>query len=74
MGNYFVLYKSDSLIGINKTYEVEYFNLKKDGTFEYQFTLNPFIQLNEIMGNIKFKDEKNDLVFNFIIWNCNLFF
>ena len=28
MGNYFVLYKSDSLIGINKTYEVEYFNLK----------------------------------------------
>ena len=52
MGNYFVLYKSDSLIGINKTYEVEYFNLKKDGTFEYQFTLNPFIQLNEIMGNV----------------------
>ncbi len=52
MGSYFVLYKSDTLIGINKTYEVEYFNLKKDGTFEYQFTLNPFIQLNEIMGNV----------------------
>ena len=52
MGNYFVLYKSDSLIGINKSYEVEYFDLKKDGTFEYQFTLNPFIQLNEIMGNV----------------------
>ena len=52
MGNYFVLYKSDTLIGINKTYEVEYFDLKNDGTFEYQFTLNPFIQLNEIMGNV----------------------
>lgn len=52
MDKYFVLYKSDSLIGINKTYEVEYFNLNQDGTFEYQFTLNPFIQLNKIMGNV----------------------
>ena len=52
MGNYFVHYKSDTVIGINKTYEVEYFNLQKDSTLEYQFTLNPFIQLNEIMGNV----------------------
>jgi len=52
MGNYFVLYKSDTLNGINKTYEVEYFHLKENGTFEYQFTLNPFIQLNDIMGNV----------------------
>ncbi len=52
MGNYYVHYKSDTLIGINKTYEVEYFDLKNDGSFEYQFTLHPFIQLNEIMGNV----------------------
>ena len=52
MGNYYVHYKSDTLIGINKTYEVEYFDLQKDGSFEYQFTLHPFIQLNKIMGNV----------------------
>jgi len=52
MGSYFVHYKSDTLIGINKTYEVEYFDLQEDGSFEYQFTLHPFIQLNEIMGNV----------------------
>ena len=52
MGNYHVLYKSDTLLGINKTYEVEYFNLLKDSTYDYQFTLHPFIQLNKIMGNV----------------------
>ena len=52
MGNYHVLYKSDTLLGINKTYEVEYFNLLSDSSYDYLFTLNPFIQLNEIMGNV----------------------
>ena len=52
MGNYHVLYKSDTLLGINKTYEVEYFNLLEDSSFDYQFTLYPFIQMNEIMGNV----------------------
>ena len=52
MGNYYVHYKSDTLLGINKTYEVEYFSLKEEGGFTYEFTLNPFIQLNEIMGNV----------------------
>ena len=52
MGNYHVLYKSDTLLGINKTYEVEYFNLLEDSSYAYQFTLHPFIQLNEIMGNV----------------------
>ncbi|MEZ7925855.1 MAG: cytochrome c biogenesis protein CcsA [Flavobacteriales bacterium] len=52
MGNYHVLYKSDTLLGINKIYEVEYFNLLEDSSYAYQFTLHPFIQLNEIMGNV----------------------
>jgi cytochrome c-type biogenesis protein CcmF len=52
MGDYYVLYKSDTLIGINKTYEVEYFNLQENGTYNYLYTLNPYIQLNEIMGNV----------------------
>lgn len=52
MGSYFVCYSSDTLIGINKTYEVEYFKLEENGSFTYQFTLFPFIQLNEIMGNV----------------------
>ena len=52
MGNFHVLYKSDTLLGINKTYEVEYFNLLDDSSYAYQFTLHPFIQLNEIMGNV----------------------
>ena len=52
MGNYFVCYSSDTLIGINKTYEVQYFKLQDNGEFNYQFTLHPFIQLNEIMGNV----------------------
>jgi cytochrome c-type biogenesis protein CcmF len=52
MGNYHVLYKSDTLLGINKTYEVEYFNLLEDSSYAYQFTLHPFIQLNKIMGNV----------------------
>ena len=52
MGNYYVHYKSDTLLGINKTYEVEYFSLGTEGEFKYEFTLNPFIQLNEIMGNV----------------------
>ena len=64
MGTYFVLYKSDTLIGINKTYEVEYFNLKEDGKFEYQFTLNPFIQLNEIMGNVAEPSTKHFLLYD----------
>ena len=52
MGSYFVCYSNDTLIGINKTYEVEYFKLQENGSFTYQFTLFPFIQLNEIMGNV----------------------
>lgn len=64
MGTYFVLYKSDTLIGINKTYEVQYFNLKDDGEFEYQFTLNPFIQLNEIMGNVAEPSTKHFLLYD----------
>lgn len=64
MGHYFVCYTSDTLIGINKIYEVEYFKLLKNGDFVYQFTLNPFIQLNEIMGNVAEPSTKHFALFD----------
>lgn len=64
MDKYYVLYKSDSLEGINKKYEIEYFNKNKMGQLEYLFTLNPFIQLNNIMGNVAEPSTKHFLLYD----------
>jgi len=52
MGDYYVHYKYDTLKGINMNYHVEYFEKNEAGQLEFQFSLDPFIQLNEIMGNV----------------------
>jgi len=53
MGNYYVTYKDKTVDGIHIRYEVEY--LKADhesGKLKKEFSLFPFVQLNERMGNV----------------------
>lgn len=53
MGDYFVTYSGKEQIGINVFYNIEYY--KEDpvsGEKKLDFTLRPFIQLNERMGNV----------------------
>jgi cytochrome c-type biogenesis protein CcmF len=62
MGDYFVVYKGKRKEGINVVYEIEYlkFDELKKG-FNYEFTLSPFIQLNDRMGNAPEPDTRHFL-------------
>lgn len=53
MGEYYVTYKGKEKEGINQYYEVEYLKANHNaGGFTKEFSLKPFIQLNERMGNV----------------------
>lgn len=53
MGEYYVTYKGKQEEGIHIRYEVEYFKANhSNGQLEKQFSLFPFVQLNERMGNV----------------------
>jgi cytochrome c-type biogenesis protein CcmF len=53
MGEYYVTYKGKEKEGFNQYYEVEYLKANhKAGGFSKEFSLKPFIQLNERMGNV----------------------
>lgn len=60
MGAYFVTYKGQRKEGINVYYEVEYLT-QKEGKYNHEFTLNPFLQLNERMGNVAEPDTRHFL-------------
>jgi cytochrome c-type biogenesis protein CcmF len=60
MGDYLVCYRGKSIDGINIRYEIEY--MKRDsltGEVSKEFTLYPFIQLNERMGNAAEPDTRH---------------
>lgn len=62
MGDYLVCYKGKFKEGINIKFEIEY--MKKDsltGSITKEFTLYPFIQLNERMGNAAEPDTRHFL-------------
>ncbi|HEY6162060.1 MAG TPA: cytochrome c biogenesis protein CcsA [Bacteroidia bacterium] len=62
MGNYYVTYLGKDKEGIRIRYKVEY--MKKDsltGKFDSLFTLTPFIQLNDRMGNAAEPDTRHFL-------------
>lgn len=52
MGDYHVVYRGDSIGGINVYYTVDYFRKNKQGKLVKDFTLHPFIQTNPRMGNV----------------------
>jgi cytochrome c-type biogenesis protein CcmF len=53
MGNYYVTYTGREKDGVNVFFNIEYYKLNANsGSKEKQFTLRPFVQLNERMGNV----------------------
>ena len=53
MGKYFVTYSGRKQVGINVLFNIQYFTIdQKDGSRIKEFELNPFVQLNERMGNV----------------------
>lgn len=52
MGEYFVSYRGKEKRGINFYYLVDYYKENEAKELEKQFTLEPFVQLNERMGNV----------------------
>ncbi len=61
MGKYFVTYKGQTNQGINAIYDVEYLTKNPDDTYNKEFTLHPFIQLNPRMGNVAEPDTRHFL-------------
>lgn len=61
MGEYFVAYRGREREGINVKYQVDYYQLGKQGTLEDAFTLYPFVQLNPRMGNAAEPDTRHFL-------------
>lgn len=61
MGKYFVTYKGQTNEGINAIYEVEYLTKNADDSYNHEFTLHPFIQLNPRMGNVAEPDTRHFL-------------
>ncbi len=52
MGEYFVAYRGKELQGNHVAFNVDYFRFDSlKGTIQKEFSLSPFIQLNERMGN-----------------------
>ena len=52
MGDYFVSWVDKRQEGINQVYQIDYFQENKNNQLGKSFSLFPFIQLNEIMGNV----------------------
>ncbi len=52
MGPYFVTYNGRKKEGIYIYFAVEYLTKQADGKFKSDFTLSPFVQLNDRMGNV----------------------
>ncbi|MGD1845033.1 MAG: cytochrome c biogenesis protein CcsA [Salibacteraceae bacterium] len=52
MGDYFVSYRGKEQRGINFFYKVDYYSEDENQELIKEFTLEPFVQLNERMGNV----------------------
>lgn len=61
MGDYFVTYTGRRKDKHNRYFTVEYFKLQKNGNLNKAFTLEPFIQINEQMGNVNEPSTKHYL-------------
>lgn len=59
MGPYHVVYKGRKQEGINIFFEVEYLKRDAAGTYKSEFTLHPFVQTNEKMGDVAEPDTKH---------------
>lgn len=62
MGDYYVVYTGKRKEGINLYYDVAYFERTPDGILKPAFTLSPFLQLNERMGNVAEPDTRHFLL------------
>ena len=52
MGKYYVTWRNERKEGFNRVFEIDYYESDGAGSLEKAFTLEPFIQLNEQMGNV----------------------
>lgn len=52
MEPYFVTYQKRRIEDIFVYYDIDYLQLDQNGKYEKKFTLSPFIQLNQQMGNV----------------------
>jgi len=71
MGDYYVSWVNEKKEGINQVYEIEYYKESENKKLTKQFTLEPFIQLNETMGNVAEPSTKHFItkdIFTHLTW------
>lgn len=71
MGDYYVSWVNEKREGINQIYEIEYYKESENKQLIKQFTLEPFIQLNETMGNVAEPSTKHFItkdIFTHLTW------
>ncbi len=61
MGDYYVTFNKIYQEGVDLHFDVDYLRKKSDSTFEKDFTLSPFFQLNDKMGKVPEPDTKHYL-------------
>jgi cytochrome c-type biogenesis protein CcmF len=66
MGGYHLTYQGKRREGHHIYYQVDYLKWNYDGSYTYLFTLEPFIQLNKLMGNVPEPDTRH-------FWNKDIF-
>jgi cytochrome c-type biogenesis protein CcmF len=66
MGDYYVTYQGKRKEGHHIYYQVDYLKWNFDGSYTHEFTLEPFIQMNKLMGNVPEPDTRH-------FWNKDIF-
>ena len=61
MDPYYVTYKQRRVDGKNVYFDMDYLKVNKEGKYVKEFSLSPFVQLNDQMGNVPEPDTKHFL-------------
>tara|TARA_B110000046_G_scaffold186024_1_gene231545 strand:- start:52083 stop:54500 length:2418 start_codon:yes stop_codon:yes gene_type:complete len=61
MDPYYVTYTQRRVDGKNVYYDMDYLKVNEQGKYQKEFSLSPFVQLNEQMGNVPEPDTKHFL-------------
>ena len=61
MDPYYVTYTQRRVDGKNVYYDMDYLKVNEEGKYQKEFSLSPFVQLNEQMGNVPEPDTKHFL-------------
>ena len=59
MEPYYVTYNKRRVVGKNVYYDMDYLKVNSEGKYQKEFSLSPFVQLNEQMGNVPEPDTEH---------------